>query len=460
MRAQAVEPTRAARRRRGADPADRSGAARLDPGVLRDGRRSRPSSRRRSPTGAWPRRRSSRTWAAPRRRSKPIATRRRRTSSCSRRPPNRDLLIEQLDELVAISATPGTKVVVLGTRQRHRALSPTDGARRQRISRRAVQRGRFRPGDLATCSARPGAKPLGRVVAVDRRQGRRRRLDDRPQSRLVARHGDWKWRPIIADFDLGFGTAGLDYNQDPPQGVAEAVFAPERVDANLVDRLLSKCGDNLSLLAAPATLDRLYDFTETSFDSADRRDARLGAVDRPRHSARLDRLDATHAGRRRRSRRRRRRPISPTCATPRTSSTRITRRAAATTIRRVWSSTASACPSGRKSRSRISPRRSRSEPVAVIPHDAKLFGVGRQQRPDDRRNRAEGKDRRDVRRARQRGRGPRRSAQGQARPARSVDRQARRQESLRPRDRMSPRALGGGRRRREGACSVSVPIPD
>ena len=51
---------------------------------------------------------------------------------------------------------------------------------------------------------------------------------------------------IIADFDLGFGTAGLDFNQDPPQGVAEAVFAPERVDANLVDRLLSKCGDNLT----------------------------------------------------------------------------------------------------------------------------------------------------------------------------------------------------------------------
>jgi pilus assembly protein CpaE len=72
---------------------------------------------------------------------------------------------------------------------------------------------------------------------------------------------------IIADFDLAFGTAGLDYNQDPPQGVAEAVFAPERVDAVLVDRLLSKCGDYLSLLAAPATLDRILDFSESAFDS-------------------------------------------------------------------------------------------------------------------------------------------------------------------------------------------------
>ena len=56
----------------------------------------------------------------------------------------------------------------------------------------------------------------------------------------------------IADLDIAFGTAGLDFNQDPPQGIAEAVFAPDRLDGNLVDRLLSKCSDNLSLLAAPA----------------------------------------------------------------------------------------------------------------------------------------------------------------------------------------------------------------
>ena len=91
---------------------------------------------------------------------------------------------------------------------------------------------------------------------------------------------------IVADFDLGFGTAGLDYNQDPPQGVAEAVFAPERVDATLVDRLLSKCGEHLHLLAAPATLDRVYDFAETSFDSV---------VDTMRAAAPWIVLDLPHA---------------------------------------------------------------------------------------------------------------------------------------------------------------------
>jgi pilus assembly protein CpaE len=71
---------------------------------------------------------------------------------------------------------------------------------------------------------------------------------------------------VVADLDLAFGTAGLDFNQDPPQGVAEAVFSPERLDANFIDRLLFKCAEGLSLLAAPATLDRPYDFPEDSFD--------------------------------------------------------------------------------------------------------------------------------------------------------------------------------------------------
>ena len=42
---------------------------------------------------------------------------------------------------------------------------------------------------------------------------------------------------------------------------------PDRIDENLVDRLLSKCGEKLSILAAPATLDRMYDLSETAFDS-------------------------------------------------------------------------------------------------------------------------------------------------------------------------------------------------
>ncbi|MGO9359451.1 MAG: CpaE family protein [Xanthobacteraceae bacterium] len=72
---------------------------------------------------------------------------------------------------------------------------------------------------------------------------------------------------VVADLDLAFGTVGLDYNQDPPQGIADAVFSPERVDTAFVDRLLSRCTDHLSLLAAPVKLDQVYDFGEQAFDS-------------------------------------------------------------------------------------------------------------------------------------------------------------------------------------------------
>src|SRR5213076_3380298 len=72
---------------------------------------------------------------------------------------------------------------------------------------------------------------------------------------------------VVADLDLSFGTAGLDYNQDPPQGIANAVFSPDRVDTAFVDRLLSKCTEHLSLLAAPATLERVYDFGDEAFDT-------------------------------------------------------------------------------------------------------------------------------------------------------------------------------------------------
>jgi pilus assembly protein CpaE len=71
---------------------------------------------------------------------------------------------------------------------------------------------------------------------------------------------------VVTDLDLAFGTAGLDFNQDPPQGIADAVFSPDRIDTGFVDRLLSKCTDHLSLLAAPATLDRVYDFSAEAFD--------------------------------------------------------------------------------------------------------------------------------------------------------------------------------------------------
>jgi pilus assembly protein CpaE len=72
---------------------------------------------------------------------------------------------------------------------------------------------------------------------------------------------------VIADFDLPFGTAGLDFNQDPLQGIGDALASPGRLDEVLLDRLLSRCSDHLSLFAAPGTLDRPYDLESSSCET-------------------------------------------------------------------------------------------------------------------------------------------------------------------------------------------------
>jgi pilus assembly protein CpaE len=173
-------------------------------------------------------------------------------------------LLGALDEL-AESCDPGTKVVVIG--------HVNDVLLYRDLLRRGVSEYMIAPIDplgfisaISDLYSSPGAEPVGRTIAVVGTKGG-------VGASTVAHNLGWaiarglSTATVIADLDLPFGTAGLDFNQDPPQGIAEAVFSPERLDANFMDRLLSKCSDQLSILAAPATLDRLYDFSENSFDS-------------------------------------------------------------------------------------------------------------------------------------------------------------------------------------------------
>ena len=112
----------------------------------------------------------------------------------------------------------------------------------------------------------PDAKPVGRVIAVvGAKGGVGASTIAHNIAFSIAR--DLLLDAVVTDLDLAFGTAGLDFNQDPPQGIAEAVFSPDRIDNAFVDRLLSKCTDHLSLLAAPATLDHVYDFGADAFES-------------------------------------------------------------------------------------------------------------------------------------------------------------------------------------------------
>ena len=111
----------------------------------------------------------------------------------------------------------------------------------------------------------PESDPVGSVIAVIGAKGG-------VGSSTICHNVAWaiseklKSDVVIGDFDLAFGTAGLDFNQDPIQGVFDALSSPERLDEVLLDRLLTKCSEHLSLFAAPVTLDREYDITAESCD--------------------------------------------------------------------------------------------------------------------------------------------------------------------------------------------------
>jgi pilus assembly protein CpaE len=174
-----------------------------------------------------------------------------------------DDLIVGLDTLSDV-CDPGTRVVVIGRMN--------DVLLYRELMRRGVSDYLIGPvGTIdvvrAICGlfSSPDAKPVGRVIAVIGAKGG-------VGASTIAHNIAWAIArdltldTVVADLDLGFGTAGLDYNQDPPQSIADAVFSPDRVDTAFIDRLLSKCTDQLSLLAAPATLERTYDFTGEAFD--------------------------------------------------------------------------------------------------------------------------------------------------------------------------------------------------
>jgi pilus assembly protein CpaE len=110
----------------------------------------------------------------------------------------------------------------------------------------------------------PEAEPIGRSIAFIGAKGG-------VGSSTIAHNVAWtmsslfKSEVVVADLDLAFGTANINFDQDPAQGIAEAVFSPERIDEVYLDRLLATCAEHLSLLAAPSTLDRVYDFDPEAF---------------------------------------------------------------------------------------------------------------------------------------------------------------------------------------------------
>ncbi|WP_441228843.1 AAA family ATPase [Tardiphaga sp. 20_F10_N6_6] len=173
-------------------------------------------------------------------------------------------ILAGLDQLATVCDS-GTRVVVIG--------KVNDVTLYRELVRRGVSDYAIAPvatidvvRSICGLFSAPEAKAVGRIIAVVGAKGG-------VGASTIAHNVAWAIArdlaldSVVADLDLAFGTAGLDYNQDPPQGIADAVFSPDRVDTAFIDRLLSKCTDHLSLLAAPATLDRVYDFGAEAFDS-------------------------------------------------------------------------------------------------------------------------------------------------------------------------------------------------
>jgi pilus assembly protein CpaE len=173
-------------------------------------------------------------------------------------------ILAGLDQLATVCDA-GTRVVVIG--------SINDAAPYRELVRRGVSDYVVGPVDTldvvrSICSLFSASEAIavGRIIAIVGAKGG-------VGASTVAHNVAWAIArdlaldSVVIDLDLAFGTAGLDYNQDPLQGIANAVFSPDRLDTAYMDRLLSKCTDHLSLLAAPATLEQVYDFGANAFDS-------------------------------------------------------------------------------------------------------------------------------------------------------------------------------------------------
>jgi pilus assembly protein CpaE len=168
---------------------------------------------------------------------------------------NGEAALEELDGLAEV-CDPSTKVIVVGR--------VNDVELYRELMRRGASEYLVAPLSplplievISGLYLEPGAKPVGRVIAFAAARGG-------AGASTIAHNVGWciaeefHVHTTIVDFDLAFGTTGLDFNDEGGQGVAEALTAPERLDDVLLDRLLIKRGEHLSLFTTPASLEREY----------------------------------------------------------------------------------------------------------------------------------------------------------------------------------------------------------
>lgn len=175
----------------------------------------------------------------------------------------RDHVLMELDRL-AECCDAGTKVIIIG--------HVNDVVLYRDLLRRGVSEYLVEPIEplqlmeaISNLYNNPETEPVGHVYAFIGAKGG-------VGSSTICHNSAWGLSSllmanvVIADLDLAFGTTGLDFNQDPVQGIADALSSPDRLDEVLLDRLLTKCSEHLSIFAAPVVLDREYDITVEGCD--------------------------------------------------------------------------------------------------------------------------------------------------------------------------------------------------
>ncbi|MBI1330687.1 MAG: AAA family ATPase [Alphaproteobacteria bacterium] len=174
------------------------------------------------------------------------------------------IALDEIDRLAEV-CDPSTKVLIIGR--------VNDVHLYRELIRRGVSEYMVAPVNplhlievIAGLYVSPDAAPIGRVVSfVGARGG--------VGSSTLAHNVAWciaetmRINTALVDLDLPFGTVGLDFNEEPGQGISEALSAPERIDDVLLDRLLIKAGDYLSLFTAPATIDRVTEADPDAYES-------------------------------------------------------------------------------------------------------------------------------------------------------------------------------------------------
>ena len=119
---------------------------------------------------------------------------------------------------------------------------------------------------VAQVYANPKAAPLGRVIAFIGAKGG-------VGSSSLAQNVSWTMATgegldtVLADLDLAFGCAGLNFNQEVAPGLVDILGQPDRVDAMLLERMLIKIDERLSLLSGSGGFDRDFQIEPVAIDA-------------------------------------------------------------------------------------------------------------------------------------------------------------------------------------------------